>query len=80
MKHLPGALTVLIAAVIGGCAHGPDAGGWVGTEIQIPEPIEISAGSARAWFQGGRQSPRAPTVEVPMAAGSIPSIQTDVRL
>jgi hypothetical protein len=55
MKHLPGALTVLIAAVIGGCAHGPGAGVWVGTEIRIPEPIEISAGSARAWFQGGRQ-------------------------
>jgi hypothetical protein len=33
----------------------PGAGVWVGTEIQIPEPIEISAGSARARFQGGRQ-------------------------
>jgi hypothetical protein len=48
-------LAVLFVAVVGGCAQGSRTGGWVGTEINIPEPVEIKAGSARAWFQGGRQ-------------------------
>jgi hypothetical protein len=55
IKVLLGGLAVLFAAVVGGCAQGPRAGGWVGAEIEIPEPVAISAGSARAWFQGGRQ-------------------------
>jgi hypothetical protein len=55
VQLLLGGVAVLLAAVVGGCAQGTHTDGWVGAEIEIPEPIEISAGSARAWFQGGRQ-------------------------
>ncbi len=48
-------LSILLAIGVGGCAFGPPGGGWVGAEIQIPEPIEIPPGSAHTSFQGGRQ-------------------------
>lgn len=58
-------LGLALGAVLGvaGCAHAPAVPGATGAEVEIPEPIRIPPGSARAVFRGGRQVAGASLIE-----------------